>query len=1023
MSPTSTIFSVATAVLGPLTTTFTPPPACATAVAAIEGKFLGMGGHVGNSGWLGQACSKGKPADDTSCWPPTSSGAESRSKALDGWGYYSPGLYCPVGYATACSATAGGKSNFDFQFAPGAKETAAGCCPKGYECASVDNGQTCVMAATSTDVEYVTCDKSDMDDLETMAIPDKKEKTTAFMFYAPMIQINWQESDRPTETLASRTQTLSIDVETLSTLATAGEAPSGVSSRMAFPTVSMSSEDGDLKYSDDPDSEASTGNKEGSDQPKPLSLSTGVKVGMGVAGGVLAVAIVAIIFICAWRKRKNEKEEEEFDRMYGMKNVGSSTADLRHEEIPGWHRGPLYIQLHTHRNDTMSTESTRPLLLPQNRKLRHLRGIYLRNLNFTRTRGRTIDDAALNKTPGKLEALRQRPDLHHTLSSEDLRPPTIRRRSTLLVNADPATRQKSYEDTFASKLADAFFTLHVDGLEDPIYISEVAERATNFNFRLFELADLDSTIAQSPQVTVRVWAKRQDQWLLLLEDDVDLRTLNWLGTLQNVHFPANSLVFHMIDGIYSLELSNKYPPPKKEVAPLPTSSYNVLMRLATLNNSVQDALATRDALAAQINDLLAQEESKHQEDGNLAEAEEKVKLATKYLTQQKRAVAAARKRNEEMRASIAARKAAIESGLAVQEKAEEDVRHAAGEPLTQSKTLLSSVRDQIRGQRRRICEDLLTIYRISPLPPPVDTQGVKNHDPLSFQICSLPLANTVLDPTTSYSPTFTHSGNPKEKYPHEETLSASLSLVALLVHHLQHYLSVPLPYPIKWHGSRSTIRDDISNFPVNPNASSFSSHASQSSRSTPSSSSSTGEGSDPNREFPLFLPKGGSTAQYRFEYAWFLLNRDIEVLCYSQGLKVVDIRHTLPNLQWLLMGVRFGDGLGSEVDGSAEGSLDGRGSGSVEGSQAGSVAGDERSRDGGSRRGSVDSDATVTSNTPRTRTGGGLTIGNGNGTKSTNGLPPPRSLSRSPLAQLPFDDEGSNKLTLRTKGLRESAAR
>lgn len=581
----------------------------------------------------------------------------------------------------------------------------------------------------------------------------------------------------------------------------------------------------------------------------------------------------------------------------------------------------------------------------------------------------------------------------------------------------------------------------------------------NFNFRLFELADLDSTITRSPQVTVRVWTKRQEEWSLLLEDEVDLRALNWLGTLQNVHFPPNSLVFHMIDGIYSLELSNKYPPPKKEVPPLPTSSYNVLMRLATLNNSVQDALATRDALAAQINDLLAQEEDKQKEAGTLAEAEEKVKLASKYLTLQKRAVAAAKKRNDDLRASIAARKAAIESGLAVQRKAEEYVRHAAGEPLSQSKALLSSVRDQIRGQRRRICEDLLTIYRIQPIPPPTDPKEQKEHDPLSFQICSLPLANTVLDPTTSHCSAFARCGYPKEKYPHEETLSASLGLVALLVHHLQLYLSIPLPYPIKWHGSRSTIRDDISNFPVNPNASSFSSHASQSSRSYSSnnnpSSTSGEEAEDPNREFPLFLPKGGSTAQYRFEYAWFLLNRDIEVLCWSQGLKVVDIRHTLPNLQWLLMvcsagreemperkrggvrglwlgrirgkvvgmgALRFDGVEGGWVDRNENGSQAGSGSvDSVDGSsQAG---GDERSRDdGSSRRGSVDSDATITSNTPARVRMGGLTIGNANGTK-TNGTATRSSLSRSPLAQLPFSDEGSTKLTLRTKGLRESAAR
>ena len=126
----------------------------------------------------------------------------------------------------------------------------------------------------------------------------------------------------------------------------------------------------------------------------------------------------------------------------------------------------------------MSTESTRPLLLPQNRKLRHLRGIALRNLAFSRPRGRTIDDAALNKSPAKLESLRNTPRLHHALSSEALRPPAARRRSMNLANASPATRQKQFEETFDSRLADAFFSLHVEGQEDPIYISEVEERAT-----------------------------------------------------------------------------------------------------------------------------------------------------------------------------------------------------------------------------------------------------------------------------------------------------------------------------------------------------------------------------------------------------------------------------------------------------------------------------------------------------------------------------------------------------------------
>ena len=135
----------------------------------------------------------------------------------------------------------------------------------------------------------------------------------------------------------------------------------------------------------------------------------------------------------------------------------------------------------------MASETSRPLLLPQNRKLRHLRGVYLRNLTLSRPRGRTIDDAALNKTPQKLEALRE-PQLHHAQSSGDLRPPKLRRRSTVWSGASPGFRQKKLEDVIDSRMADTFFSLHCEGQEDPIYISEVVEKAMNPTFRFFDLS-------------------------------------------------------------------------------------------------------------------------------------------------------------------------------------------------------------------------------------------------------------------------------------------------------------------------------------------------------------------------------------------------------------------------------------------------------------------------------------------------------------------------------------------------------
>lgn len=122
-------------------------------------------------------------------------------------------------------------------------------------------------------------------------------------------------------------------------------------------------------------------------------------------------------------------------------------------------------------------ETTRPLLLPQNRRLRHLRGIYLRNLSFDRPRGKTADDSAVKHSPDKVASLREHAGLHHSASTESLRPSTARRRSTNLGSASPVTRQRRLELTLDSRVADSFFTLHAEDEEEPVYISELVERS------------------------------------------------------------------------------------------------------------------------------------------------------------------------------------------------------------------------------------------------------------------------------------------------------------------------------------------------------------------------------------------------------------------------------------------------------------------------------------------------------------------------------------------------------------------
>lgn len=133
----------------------------------------------------------------------------------------------------------------------------------------------------------------------------------------------------------------------------------------------------------------------------------------------------------------------------------------------------------------MASEISRPLLLPQNRKVRHLRGIYFRNLSFERPRGHATDDSVIKSSPSKAGALKDNAQLlHQSASTESLRPTSARRRSTNLGSATPTMRQDRLETTIDARVADMFFSLHSGGEEEPIYVSEVVERATVRNYIL-----------------------------------------------------------------------------------------------------------------------------------------------------------------------------------------------------------------------------------------------------------------------------------------------------------------------------------------------------------------------------------------------------------------------------------------------------------------------------------------------------------------------------------------------------------
>ncbi|ODA82995.1 hypothetical protein RJ55_01504 [Drechmeria coniospora] len=517
---------------------------------------------------------------------------------------------------------------------------------------------------------------------------------------------------------------------------------------------------------------------------------------------------------------------------------------------------------------SFSAPPRRPRLVAQNRKLRHLQGLSLRNLCFESLQA--ADDASLSSLSplspnSKLEALPETrsqssassPDRHGTTRIDKGRTPTRRRSSLSWSYENPASRQRKLEELIDSSVADVFFSLHVAGDPEPVYVSEVRERSANFDFRFFTLAELDPWASRACVVTIRVWFRRASRdrnrnrheqeavWAFLLEQVVDLRELNFIGTLVDRRFPPNALVFHLDDGLYSLDFATRAAEPRQAPASV-TSSYNALMKLAHLEAAIRDAVETRQRITEQINAILAESPV----DATEAAAEEAA-LADKYVASQRRTNRLVEKRRDDLRESLRSRRAAIVQGREAQARAEEDIANNT-EVLESSRQLAAQTARQIRGQRRRICAELSEIFPLT---------AIDDAPPLSFRICNLPLPNSTYDAAIA-------------RTLGEDALSAALGLAALLVRNLQFYLSHPLLYPLQAHGSRSCVRDDISHVPGNKQA---------------------------RREFPLHLPRGGSTTgQWRFEYAWFLLNKNVETLCASQGLKVVDIRHTLPNLKYLL---------------------------------------------------------------------------------------------------------------------------
>ncbi|KAK4188257.1 hypothetical protein QBC35DRAFT_383047 [Podospora australis] len=258
-------------ILGPLTTVWVPPASCTVAIGQCEGCDVA---------WLGQTCDPSTVKDNASCWPPTTEGAKPTQSAFYGWGFYSPGLECPSGHTSACSATHNGVSGWKVQFEMEAQETFVGCCPTGYKCNNL-NGQTCLAATTATIIPTVSCEDGLSNRFGMSTIPNSRMKDPAVNLFAPMIQLAWKPSD-----LSGRLSS-----------ATASTASSTSSSTSLITTTRF-----DLAEETDV---SGAGSGSG-------GISTGAIAGIAVGAAAVLIAVLAGAFFLWKYKRRGDAASAEY---------------------------------------------------------------------------------------------------------------------------------------------------------------------------------------------------------------------------------------------------------------------------------------------------------------------------------------------------------------------------------------------------------------------------------------------------------------------------------------------------------------------------------------------------------------------------------------------------------------------------------------------------------------------------------------------------------------------------------------
>ncbi|KAI8772229.1 UV radiation resistance-associated protein-like [Biomphalaria glabrata] len=422
---------------------------------------------------------------------------------------------------------------------------------------------------------------------------------------------------------------------------------------------------------------------------------------------------------------------------------------------------------------------------------------------------------------------------------------------------------------------EVFFTLHTDEKSKAFYTSEKITGSLNPTWQNFDLQRCDTDVDKTAKfVVLKIWISYEKVCKIALLAHVYLTGLVFYSNklqVPGVKYPPNTLLFGMFNNIFIYYDKQASSPqldqwiPDKEV-PLdnlpavvkvdqssqkPSFNINSLTRIHTVQRAIRQTRASVRRIHSDIEDKLMSSSENSEKLLSREVLLVKVRQLRKELLWQTQQKQLEQDALDQYRTQQESRCKLLKEKKDQLSKTEKDAEEKRMQHI-QSREMLVKENAQVLFRRKQIISEM--VHYIYPI-----TEDEKHN----FYINGVKLPNA-------------------EDYQGQDEVRVSVALgfTCHLTTMVSHFMDMPLRYPMVHKGSRSIIIDHV--------------HSKL---------------TEKDREFPLY---GKGKEKFQYNYAVFLLNKNISQLRFYCGLGTTDLRQTLPNLKSLLeqrLGVRLSPSL------------------------------------------------------------------------------------------------------------------